>query len=174
MHNFKGDYARFLREREARRAAAAAALEREGAKAAKLEGFIKKFGAKATKASAAKSKQKALDKVNAKMDDYRDSVGPGALGDGPGDAKKSPSSSRPPKGREKSSIERRRRRVRVDGFRPRLRVTVTVSKGDRLLVLGPNGAGKSTFLKPWAVSSIPWTASSSAARVPSSGIFLKI
>ena len=26
-------------------------------------------------------------------------------------------------------------------------VTVTVSKGDRLLVLGPNGAGKSTFLK---------------------------
>jgi ATP-binding cassette subfamily F protein 3 len=149
LHNFKGDYARFLREREARRAAAVAALEREGAKAAKLEGFIKKFGAKATKASAAKSKQKALDKVNAKMDDYRDSVGPGALGDGPGDAKKvTLKLPTPPKGaREIVKLKdvavgyASTDSVLVSG------VTVTVSKGDRLLVLGPNGAGKSTFLK---------------------------
>ena len=37
LGNFKGDYARFLGEREARRAQALSALEREGQKAAKLE-----------------------------------------------------------------------------------------------------------------------------------------
>ena len=149
LHNFKGDYDRFLREREARRAVAVASLEREGVKAAKLDGFIKKFGAKATKASAAKSKQKALDKVNAKMDEYRDLAGEGELGDGPGDAKKVilklPT---PPKGaREIVKVKdlavgyASTDSVLVSG------VNVTVSKGDRLLILGPNGAGKSTFLK---------------------------
>ena len=149
LHNYKGDYKRFLREREARRKVAVATLERENVKAEKLDNFITKFGAKATKASAAKSKQKALDKVNAKMETFAELAGDGPLGDGPGDARKVilklPT---PPAGAREILIAKSldvgyktTESTLVSG------VNLTVRKGDRLLVLGPNGAGKSTFLK---------------------------
>jgi len=149
LHNYKGDYQRFIREREARRAVAVAALERESVKAAKLDTFITKFGAKATKASQAKSKQKALDKVNAKLEEYEDLVGEGELGDGPGDAKKVilklPT---PPAGAREILMAKDLSVGYATTDSTLVRgVNLTVRRGDRLLILGPNGAGKSTFLK---------------------------
>ncbi|OUS44267.1 ABC transporter ATPase component [Ostreococcus tauri] len=134
---------------EARRAVAVASLEREAAKAAKLDGFITKFGAKATKASAAKSKQKALDKVSAKMEEYAELVGEGDLGEGPGDAKKVilklPT---PPKG-AKEILKAKDLDVGYVSTDSTLvkGVNLTVTKGDRILIIGPNGAGKSTLMK---------------------------
>ena len=149
LHNFKGDYTRFLKERMARRAVAVASLEREAAKAAKLDGFITKFGAKATKASAAKSKQKALDKVSAKMEEYAELAGEGDLGEGPGDARKVvlklPT---PPKG-AKEILKAKDLDVGYASTDSTLvkGVNLTVTKGDRILIIGPNGAGKSTLMK---------------------------
>ena len=149
LHNYKGDYQRFIREREARRAVAVAALERESVKAAKLDTFITKFGAKATKASQAKSKQKALDKVNAKLEEYEDLVGEGELGDGPGDAKKVILKLPTPPAGARGILMAKDLSVgyaTTDSTLVR-GVNLTVRRGDRLLILGPNGAGKSTFLK---------------------------
>lgn len=149
LHNFKGDYKRFIREREARRQVALSTLERESVKAEKLDNFINKFGAKATKASAAKSKQKALDKVTAKMEEYSEIAGDGPLGDGPGDAHKVILKlPKPPAGAREILIAK----SLAVGYKATnstlvAGVELTVRKGDRLLVLGPNGAGKSTFLK---------------------------
>ena len=149
LGNFKGDYARFLKEREARRAQALSSLEKEGQKAAKLNEFITKFGAKATKASAAKSKAKALDKVQEKIEDLTELAGEGDLGEGPGDAKKVvlrlPN---PPQGAREILIAKDLAvGYAAVGSTLVTDVNVTVTKGDRLLVIGPNGAGKSTFLK---------------------------
>ena len=149
LGNFKGDYARFLKEREARRAQALSSLEKEGQKAAKLNEFITKFGAKATKASAAKSKAKALDKVQEKIEDLTELAGEGELGEGPGDAKKVvlrlPN---PPQGAREILIAKDLAvGYAAVGSTLVTDVNVTVTKGDRLLVIGPNGAGKSTFLK---------------------------
>jgi len=149
LHNFKGDYARFLGEREARRAQALSALEREGQKAAKLDQFITKFGAKATKASAAKSKAKALEKVQETIDDLIELAGEGDLGEGPGDAKKVVLKlPKPPQGAREILIAKDLAvGYAAVGSTLVTDVNVTVTKGDRLLVIGPNGAGKSTFLK---------------------------
>ena len=134
---------------EATRAVAVASLELEAAKAAKLDGFITKFGAKATKASAAKSKQKALDKVSAKMEEYAELAGEGDLGEGPGDARKVvlklPT---PPKG-AKEILKAKDLDVGYASTDSTLvkGVNLTVTKGDRILIIGPNGAGKSTLMK---------------------------
>ena len=90
IHTYTGGYAAFKEERKARSVAAlqrAAKIDRE---AAKLEGFINRFGAKATKATAAKSKEKALIKLNATRDDEEDleSAAAAAESEGPGDASK--------------------------------------------------------------------------------------
>lgn len=149
LHNFKGDYARFLREREARRAVAVASLERESAKAAKLDNFITKFGAKATKASAAKSKAKALEKVSAKMEEYAELAGEGELGDGPGDARKVILKLPKPPAGAREIIKTKNLAVGYVATNSTLvsDVNLTVTKGDRILILGPNGAGKSTLMK---------------------------
>ena len=149
LHNFKGDYARFLREREARRAVAVASLERESAKAAKLDNFITKFGAKATKASAAKSKAKALEKVSAKMEEYAELAGEGELGDGPGDARKVILKLPKPPAGAREIIKTKNLAVGYAATNSTLvsDVNLTVTKGDRILILGPNGAGKSTLMK---------------------------
>ena len=111
--------------------------------------FITKFGAKATKASAAKSKAKALDKVQEKIEDLTELAGEGDLGEGPGDAKKVvlrlPN---PPQGAREILIAKDLAvGYAAVGSTLVTDVNVTVTKGDRLLVIGPNGAGKSTFLK---------------------------
>ena len=124
------DYRRLRAEEEERLVAKAARIE---ARRAQLEGFIERFGAKNTKATQAKSKQKMLDRMETvELREERDT----ALFRFP-DAPRS--------GREVMRIE-----GLTKSYGP---VTVyrgldaQVLRGERIAVIGPNGAGKSTLLK---------------------------
>lgn len=59
-------YSQYLARKEERATAATAEFERNQAKAAKLQGFVDRFGASANKASAAQSRVKQLEKMQAK------------------------------------------------------------------------------------------------------------
>ena len=84
LHHYAGDYALFLEQRELRGQQAASAAVTQGKKIAELEGFVARFGAKASKASQAQSRAKQLEKIKSNM-----VAAPAAsAGDGPGDARK--------------------------------------------------------------------------------------
>jgi ATP-binding cassette subfamily F protein 3 len=124
------DYKRLRAEEEVRLESQAA---RQQAKRAQLETFIERFGAKATKARQAQSKQKLLDK----MDVVQTIEERATLRFGFTDAPRS--------GREV---------LRLEGIAKRFGDKVvyrdldaTVLRGERIGVIGPNGAGKSTLLK---------------------------
>ena len=124
------DYRRLRAEEEEQLVARAARID---ARRAQLSRFIERFGAKNTKATQAKSKQKMLDRMETvELPEERDT----ALFRFP-DAPRS--------GREV---------LRLDGLsRSYGPVTVyrnldaQVLRGERIAVIGPNGAGKSTLLK---------------------------
>ena len=63
LHHYTGNYSQFLKERELRLTQSASAYEKQQDKIAHLEGFIERFGAKATKAKQAQSRKKQLEKM---------------------------------------------------------------------------------------------------------------
>lgn len=84
LHHYAGDYAVFLEQRELRGQQAASAAMTQNKKIAELEGFVARFGAKASKASQAQSRAKVLEKMKNNM-----VAAPAASsGAGPGDARK--------------------------------------------------------------------------------------
>ncbi|MBK9518118.1 MAG: ABC-F family ATP-binding cassette domain-containing protein [Anaeromyxobacter sp.] len=123
-------YRQWRVEEEARLEAAA---KKQQDKRDQLEGFIERFGAKATKAAQAKSKQKLLDKMeDVQVLEDRATV-------------RFRFAEAPRSGKEV---------LRFDGiakaFGPRVvyrGLTAAVQRGERVGVIGPNGAGKSTLLK---------------------------
>ena len=62
---FAGDYSTYLRKREARLEQQAKEYEATRREMAKLQGFVDKYGAKASKASSAQSRKKQLAKMEA-------------------------------------------------------------------------------------------------------------
>ena len=153
LHAFVGGYDAFLTERQRRAEAAAAARQRLAAEAEKLESFITRFGAKATKASAAKSKQKALDKVLQRAEGIEDEAP--ASGDGPGDAGRMSLRLPPPlPGADEAIVLEKATfgwgRPGADNPPQLQDVSCTIERGMRVAVLGPNGAGKSTLLRAMA------------------------
>ncbi len=148
LHAYAGGYARFAEERQRRADAAATRGERLDAEAAKLEGFITRFGAKATKATAAKSKQKALDKLLAAREADPELAAAAAAGAaaGPGDASRVALTLPPPPPGAAEALTLTNASFGF-GAAPQLSgVTLTLQRGMRLAILGPNGAGKSTLL----------------------------
>ena len=84
LHHYAGDYALFLEQRDLRSQQAASAAMTQNKKIAELEGFVARFGAKASKASQAQSRAKVLEKMKSNM-----VAEPAASsGAGPGDEKK--------------------------------------------------------------------------------------
>ncbi|MGE9291706.1 MAG: ABC-F family ATP-binding cassette domain-containing protein, partial [Puniceicoccales bacterium] len=63
IHSYKGNYDDYLEESAARDAQQLAAHRSQERKIAQLERFVERFGAKATKAAQAKSKQKQIDRM---------------------------------------------------------------------------------------------------------------
>ena len=156
IHTYTGGYSAFLEERKARSTAALQRATKLDKEAAKLEGFITRFGAKATKASAAKSKEKALARLNDTRDDDEvlESAAAAADSTGPGDASRVRLRLPPPPpcAQEALSLSGAAFGWGLGGpGAPLLSdVNVTLERGWRVVLCGPNGAGKTTLLRALA------------------------
>ncbi|MCK6504730.1 ABC-F family ATP-binding cassette domain-containing protein [Myxococcota bacterium] len=133
LEGFSGNLTAWLAERERRAAALLAAKERQDEEVAKLERFVQRFGAKANKASQAKSKQKALDRIE-RIEAPRAEARPRLrLPD-------------PPPGALEPVALHAVDLGHAEGPLVLRGVELTLARGMRLAVLGPNGCGKSTLL----------------------------
>lgn len=135
-------YTQYLEEKQQRADAAAAEYERNQQKAAKLQGFVDRFGASATKASAAQSRVKQLEKMKQQ----------GLL-----DEPESSHTSRfrpslilpdPPQAIGESLLKLKGASVGWTTTDEPLvsNIDFDIQKGMKVLLRGPNGAGKSTIL----------------------------
>ncbi len=149
-------YNAYLLEKQRRYDAALAEYERNAAEAARLQDFVDKFGASATKAKAAQSKLKQIER----MQKSGMLVHPGTLtlsgssqlekvGEGPGpnsNAAKVQFPSPPPGG--DVLLELKKCDIGYSDTTKLLSgVDLSIEAGMRVIVRGPNGAGKSTLLK---------------------------
>jgi ATP-binding cassette subfamily F protein 3 len=139
--SWSGNYGDYKRQRAEREGQLEAQSKRVEARRAELQGFIDRFGAKATKAAQARSRQKMLDK----MEDVATLEQRATLRFRFADAPRS--------GREVLKV---RGLAKVYGDKRVYRaVDATVLRGERVGVIGPNGAGKTTLLKLAAGETAP-------------------
>jgi ATP-binding cassette subfamily F protein 3 len=136
LHHYAGNFTAFLKERELRAVQQEAAAEKLEDERAKLQSFVDRFGAKATKAAQAKSKQKALDRLGeAEAPDRAPPLPRFELPEAPAGAF------------EALTLVK----ADVGWDAPVVRgLTFTLERGMRLALLGPNGCGKSTLLQVMA------------------------
>ena len=69
LNHYVGNYSSFLRARAARQLQAVQAYKAKQAEIERLQVFVDRFGAKATKASAANSRKKMIEKIRQEMPD---------------------------------------------------------------------------------------------------------
>ena len=136
------NYEQYLSLKEQRAAAAVSEYQKNLEIAAKLQDFVDRWGASATKATAAQSRQKQLDKMrkDGLLDDpamaivakrFKPTV---VLPD-------------PPKAMGNVLLSLNNALVGHDPSKPLVKnVNLEVTQGMKLLIRGPNGAGKSTIL----------------------------
>jgi ATP-binding cassette subfamily F protein 3 len=133
LRTYAGDYDDYKRQRAEEEERLVAQAKRQASKRAQLETFIERFGAKATKAAQAKSKEKQLER----MEEVRTLEHRATLRFRFAEAPRS--------GREVLRVERLSK-----AFGPKVvyrGLEAAVQRGERVAVIGPNGAGKSTLLK---------------------------
>jgi ATP-binding cassette subfamily F protein 3 len=133
LHGFRGNLSAWLLERAQREHALEVARGRQQEEIARLQRFVDRFGAKATKASQAKSKQKQIDRIEEIDAPQRDPLPRLQLPEAPGCAREVLVLHEASAGWEPG----------VDVLR---KVSLVLERGQRLAVLGPNGCGKSTLL----------------------------
>jgi len=134
LHSFKGNLTAWLKERAARRVHQEAAYARQQSDIAKLERFVERFGAKATKAAQARSKQKQLDRM-VRLD------GPERLEALPKlSFPESPAGAHITMSLDGASVGWPGEADLLTG------IDLELYRGMRLVILGPNGCGKSTLL----------------------------
>jgi ATP-binding cassette subfamily F protein 3 len=133
LRTYTGDLDDYRRQRAEEEERLEAQAKRQAAKRAQLETFIERFGAKATKAAQAKSKEKQLERMEeVKTLEHRATL-------------RFRFAEAPRSGREV---------LRIEGLSKAFGAKVVyrglgaaVQRGERVAVIGPNGAGKSTLLK---------------------------
>ena len=139
---YTGGYDDFERMRAEKQRLAAGAAAKQEAERAKLQGFVDRFKAKATKAAQAQSRMKRLAKMQAITVSVESGVAPFAL----------PSPERalnPPLVRLEGLA------VGYDGRAILRNLNLRLDTDDRIGLLGVNGAGKSTFAKLLAEALTP-------------------
>ncbi len=135
-HVYAGNFTRFLAERELRAQQQEAAAEKLQAERARLQGFVDRFGAKATKAAQAKSKQKQLDRLGEVEEVAKAPPLPRFhLPEAPAGAFEAISLQKASIGHDAPLVEG---------------LDLVLERGMRLALLGPNGCGKSTLLQTLA------------------------
>ncbi|KAJ8903688.1 hypothetical protein NDN08_004789 [Rhodosorus marinus] len=135
------NYSRFLQIRDQKDEQAVKIREKQDVQVEKLEGFITRFGAKATKASAAKSKKKALEKLESKLVEAPTPT--------EGRRAKLNIPTAPPSARK--CVELTDATIGwPDGPVLIENVSVVLERGERLAIVGKNGCGKSTLMRTLA------------------------
>jgi len=133
LRAYTGDHDDYRRQRAEEEERLVAQAKRQASKRAQLETFIERFGAKATKAAQARSKEKQLERMEeVKLLEDRATL-----------RFRFPEA--PRSGREVLRLEGVRKAF---GAREVYRaLDESVLRGERIGVIGPNGAGKTTLLK---------------------------
>jgi ATP-binding cassette subfamily F protein 3 len=136
LHYYHGNYDDFVREKEARQAQQAALYKNQQREIAHLQRFVDRFGAKATLASRAKSKEKQIERLlEVAVEEPQDELKRIRFR-----FPQPPRSGR--KAIELEGVEQ------AYGDRVVYRdLQLTLERGQRIVLVGPNGAGKSTLLK---------------------------
>jgi ATP-binding cassette subfamily F protein 3 len=134
LHEYRGNFTSFLAERELRQEQAEVAFGRQQGEIARLERFVERFGAKATKAAQAQSRQKALDRME-RLDAPEHTAKRARL-----------ALPEPPPGAHEA-LALTGVTIGWSADRPLAsRFDLSLERGMRLALLGPNGCGKSTLL----------------------------
>lgn len=136
-------YTKYLEEKEFRAATAQAEYERNLAEAARLQAFVDKFGASATKAASAQSRVKMLEKM--KREGKLDPPPVAVVTKGRAPELVLPP---PPKPNGENLLVLKEATIGYDPSEALLtNIDLSITRGMKLLLRGPNGAGKSTLLK---------------------------
>ncbi|MBC2593998.1 ATP-binding cassette domain-containing protein [Ruficoccus amylovorans] len=142
IHSYRGNYDDYVEEAAARDAQQLAAYRSQQNKIAQLERFIDRFGAKNTKATQAKSKQKQIDRmdrIEAPQEKAR--------------TLKVKFPQPPASGQRLIKLEDVH--FSYGEHRVYQGIDFQAERGERIVLVGPNGAGKSTLLKLLAGALIP-------------------
>jgi ATP-binding cassette subfamily F protein 3 len=131
---FPGTWTQWRKEQAAREIALGRAIDRQQAEIARLEKFVERFRAKATKAKQAQSRVKRLDKIERIDRDPRDRT---ALSF---DFKAPERSGRVVFELLDGRVEVGSGRVLLDG------AEIHLERGEHVTLVGPNGAGKTTLI----------------------------
>jgi ATP-binding cassette subfamily F protein 3 len=136
LHYYHGNYDNFLKEKEARKAQQAAAFKSQQREIAHLQVFVDRFGAKASMASRAKSKEKQIERLKeVAVDEPYEEL-----------RKMNFKFPQPPRsGLKVIELEHVQQAYGTHVVYKDL--NFTAERGQRIVLVGPNGAGKSTLLK---------------------------
>jgi ATP-binding cassette, subfamily F, member 3 len=136
LHYYHGNYDNFLQEKEARKAQQAAQYKNQQREIAHLQKFVDRFGAKASLASRAKSKEKQIERLQEEAVEE------------PQEELKRIHFKFPQPPRSGLKVVELKNVQQAYGDHVVYRdLNFTAERGQRLVLVGPNGAGKSTLLK---------------------------
>ena len=133
MNSYTGNYSDFERQRAARLAQQQAAYEKQQEEIARIQRFIDRFRAQATKARQAQSRVKALERM--------EELGPAHV-DSPFNF-----SFRSPQHLPRPLMVVEHAATGYDQTPVVDNINLSLSPGDRVGIVGPNGAGKSTLVR---------------------------
>ncbi len=136
LHYYDGNYDRFLIEKEARKAQQAAAFKNQQREIAHLQTFVDRFGAKASMASRAKSKEKQIQRLKEV-----------AVEEPTEELRKMNFKFPQPARSGLKVVELKNVRQAYGDHVVYEDLNFQAERGQRIVLIGPNGAGKSTLLK---------------------------
>jgi ATP-binding cassette subfamily F protein 3 len=136
LHYYHGNYDNFLQEKEARKDQQAALFKNQQREIAHLQKFVDRFGAKASMASRAKSKEKQIERLQeVAVEEPQEEL-----------KRINFRFPQPPRSGLKV-IELAKVRQAYGDHVVYRDLNFTAERGQRIVLVGPNGAGKSTLLK---------------------------